>query len=99
MVRCSRAARHISSRGAPPQRPDLSESVRLHRRHDRARHPAASDRLRPRRTALKTQLDQALSGYKQTGELEASVGGTEEGFGRLDALNRIGNQVFAIDLK
>jgi len=51
------------------------------------------------RTALKTQLDQALNGYKQTGELEASVGGTEEGFGRLDALNRIGNQVFAIDLK
>jgi hypothetical protein len=51
------------------------------------------------RAALKTQLDQALNGYKETGELEAKVGGTEEGFGRLDALNRIGNQVFAIDLK
>jgi len=51
------------------------------------------------RAALRAQLDQALDGYKTTAELEASVGGTYEGFGRLDALNRIGNQVFSTDLK
>jgi hypothetical protein len=51
------------------------------------------------RAALKAQLAQVIAEYKQTGELEESVGGTYEGFGRLDALNRIGNQVFAIDLK
>jgi hypothetical protein len=49
------------------------------------------------RAALSAQLDQVIADYKQTGQLEASVGGTYEGFGRLDALNRIGNQVFAID--
>jgi hypothetical protein len=50
------------------------------------------------RAALEAQLDEVLNIYKETKDLEDKVGGTYEGFGRLDALNRIGNQVFSIDL-
>jgi hypothetical protein len=50
------------------------------------------------RAALQAQLDQTLQGYGKAKDLEDKVGGTPEGFGRLDALNRIGNQVFALDL-
>ncbi len=53
------------------------------------------------REALKTQLDQVLAQYKQVKNLEERVASHSivEGYGRLDALNRIGNQVFSIDLK
>jgi mono/diheme cytochrome c family protein len=50
---------------------------------------------------LKNQLDQVLKQYKQVKNLEERVApwSIVEGYGRLDALNRIGNQVFSIDLK
>ena len=53
------------------------------------------------REALKNQLDQVLNQYKQVKNLEERVASHSilEGYGRLDALNRIGNQVFSIDLK
>lgn len=53
------------------------------------------------RETLKTQLDQVLAQYKQVKDLEERVASQSilEGYGRLDALNRIGNQVFSIDLK
>ena len=52
------------------------------------------------REALKTQLDQVLNQYKQVKNLEERVAShsIQEGYGRLDALNRIGNQVFSLDL-
>ena len=53
------------------------------------------------RETLKNQLDQVLNQYKQVKNLEEAVGSQSilEGFGRLDALNRIGNQVFSLDQK
>ena len=53
------------------------------------------------RETLKNQLDQTLNQYKQVKNLEERVAAQSivEGYGRLDALNRIGNQVFSIDLK
>jgi len=51
------------------------------------------------KAALKAQLNDVLKVYKEIKGLEDKVGGTYEGFGRLDALNRIGNQVFSLDLK
>jgi len=53
------------------------------------------------RETLKTQIDQVLAQYKQVKDLEERVASQSilEGYGRLDALNRIGNQVFSIDLK
>jgi len=51
------------------------------------------------RIALKAQLDGVLKQYKEIKDLEDKAGGTYEGYGRLDALNRIGNQVFSLDLK
>ena len=53
------------------------------------------------REALKTQLDQVLNQYKMVKDLEQRVASQSilEGYGRLDALNRIGNQVFSLDLK
>ncbi|WP_426529653.1 di-heme-cytochrome C peroxidase [Bradyrhizobium sp. McL0615] len=53
------------------------------------------------RATLKNQLDQVLNQYKQVKSLEERVASQSilEGYGRLDALNRIGNQVFSIDLK
>jgi mono/diheme cytochrome c family protein len=50
---------------------------------------------------LQNQLEQVLNQYKQVKNLEERVASQSilEGYGRLDALNRIGNQVFSIDLK
>jgi mono/diheme cytochrome c family protein len=50
------------------------------------------------RAALKAQLKQVIQQYKDVNELETKAGGTYEGYGRLDALNRIGNQAFSLDL-
>jgi mono/diheme cytochrome c family protein len=52
------------------------------------------------RQELKFQIDQVLNQYKQVKDLEQVVASQsiEEGYGRLDALNRIGNQVFSQDL-
>jgi hypothetical protein len=51
--------------------------------------------------ALEAQLDKALQQVKLIAELDRKVKeqSVVEGFGRLDALNRIGNQVFALDLR
>ena len=53
------------------------------------------------RETLKTQIDQVLAQYKLVKGLEERVASQSlvEGYGRLDALNRIGNQVFSIDMK
>jgi len=53
------------------------------------------------RETLKNQLDQVIAQYKQVKNLEERVASQSilEGYGRLDALNRIGNQVFSVDLK
>jgi RoxA-like, cytochrome c-like len=53
------------------------------------------------RETLKYQIDQVLNQYKEVQRLEQSVASQSivEGYGRLDALNRIGNQVFSLDLK
>ena len=53
------------------------------------------------RETLKNQLDQVIAQYKLVKNLEERVASQSilEGYGRLDALNRIGNQVFSIDLK
>lgn len=52
------------------------------------------------RMALRGQLDLVLQQYAKINALESKVAANsvEEGYARLDALNRIGNQVFAIDL-
>lgn len=52
------------------------------------------------RETLKFQLNQVLQQYNDVKGLEQAVATTsiEEGYGRLDALNRIGNQVFSQDL-
>jgi hypothetical protein len=64
---------------------------------DRVLGADASDEAR---TALRRQLDDVLGVYKRTHDLEeaANPRHIEEGFARLDALNRIGNTVFAVDL-
>jgi hypothetical protein len=66
----------------------------------RRAHPGPDATLDDRET-LKNQLDQVLDQYKQVKNLEERVASQSilEGYGRLDALNRIGNQVFSIDLK
>jgi hypothetical protein len=53
------------------------------------------------KAALKAQLMDVLGQYRRAKGLEDSVElqSVEEGYARLDALNRIGNQVFSIDLK
>ena len=53
------------------------------------------------RETLKYQIDQVLTQLKTVKNLEEAVASQSvlEGYGRLDALNRIGNQVFSIDLK
>ncbi|MGH6710093.1 MAG: di-heme-cytochrome C peroxidase [Bradyrhizobium sp.] len=53
------------------------------------------------RETLKNQLSQVLKQYGEIQALEKRVASQSvlEGYGRLDALNRIGNQVFSIDLK
>jgi hypothetical protein len=52
------------------------------------------------KSALKAQLDQVLSTDDKIHKLENSVKSrsVEEGYARLDALSRIGNFVFAVDL-
>jgi len=52
------------------------------------------------KAALKAQLDDAIEAYFALKALEDSVASQniEEGYGRLDALNRIGNTIFATDL-
>lgn len=52
------------------------------------------------RAELKSQVDAALQQMKKMSDLESNVAAqsVEEGYGRLDALNRIGNQVFSVDL-
>ncbi|MBS0519839.1 MAG: catalase family protein [Proteobacteria bacterium] len=52
------------------------------------------------RARLARQLDDVVDRVRQLHDLDDTVSGkgVVEGFGRLDALNRIGNQVFAIDL-
>jgi hypothetical protein len=64
---------------------------------DRVLGPNATDAARK---ALSAQLAVVLSGFQQIKDLEDSVekDSVEEGYGRLDALNRIGNTVFALDL-
>jgi hypothetical protein len=64
---------------------------------DRVLGPDASG---DERAALRAQLDQVIAKYDEARKLEeaANPSGFEEGFARLDALNRIGNAVFAIDL-
>src|SRR4051812_36830239 len=53
------------------------------------------------RETLKYQLGQVLNQFNDVKRLEESVATQSiiEGYGRLDALNRIGNQVFSLDLK
>jgi processive rubber oxygenase RoxA-like protein len=53
------------------------------------------------REVLKDQLSQVLKQYGEIQALEKRVASQSivEGYGRLDALNRIGNQVFSVDLK
>ncbi|WP_298871196.1 di-heme-cytochrome C peroxidase [uncultured Bradyrhizobium sp.] len=53
------------------------------------------------KTQLLAQLDKVLAQGKGLSDLDAIVApqSVVEGYGRLDALNRIGNEVFAIDLK
>lgn len=53
------------------------------------------------KTQLRAQLDKILAQGKGLSDLDTMVGpqSVVEGFGRLDALNRIGNEVFAVDLK
>ena len=53
------------------------------------------------RESLKYQIDQVLNQYNMVKNLEEAVATQSilEGYGRLDALNRIGNQVFSLDLK
>jgi len=52
------------------------------------------------RMALRGQLDLVLKQYANINSLENKVAANsvEEGYARLDALNRIGNQVFSLDL-
>jgi len=59
-----------------------------------------SDDNETSRAALRAQLDDVMKRVGQLKELNDKVAGhsVEEGFGRLDALNRIGNQVFGVDL-
>jgi hypothetical protein len=53
------------------------------------------------KAVLKAQLLEVLGQYKLTEGLEKGVAAQsiEEGYARLDALNRIGNRVFSVDLK
>jgi mono/diheme cytochrome c family protein len=70
-------------------------------RFDRfANRVLAPDASFEERMALRGQLDQVLKQYQQSQALEARVASHSliEGYGRLDALNRIGNQVFSVDL-
>lgn len=73
------------------------ESSRFRRFAARVLGPDADDAAR---VALKVQLDQVVAQYEEAHNLEeaANPQHLEEGFARLDALNRIGNAVFSTDL-
>jgi hypothetical protein len=65
---------------------------------DRVLGPGASDEAKSR---LRDQFDQVWSQVTTVAKLDQMVkdNGVEQGFARLDALNHIGNIVFAVDLK
>ena len=71
---------------------------RFSRFADRVLGPGASSEAK---SELSKQLDQVVSQVKWIAGLESSVKqqSIQEGYTRLDALNRIGNTVFAVDLK
>jgi hypothetical protein len=71
---------------------------RFSRFADRVLGPGASSEAK---SALSKQLDQVVAQVKSIAGLEKSVKqqSIQEGYTRLDALNRIGNTVFAVDLK
>ena len=52
------------------------------------------------RKALSDRLDTVIKGYNEVRELDANIANRSvtEGIGRLDALNRIGNQLFSLGL-
>jgi hypothetical protein len=70
---------------------------RFDRFADRVLGPGASDEAK---AALRKQLEPVVSSVLMISKLEKNVAAqtVEEGFARLDALNRIGNIVFALDL-
>jgi len=70
---------------------------RFDRFADRILGPGASDEAK---AVLSKQLDQTVANVKKIAGLEDQVAHhtVEEGYARLDALNRIGNTVFAVDL-
>jgi hypothetical protein len=70
---------------------------RFDRFADRVLGPGASEEAK---SALRKKLDQVVSQVKAVGGLEDKVKHqtVKEGYARLDALNRIGNTVFAVDL-
>ena len=53
------------------------------------------------KATLRQQLDNVWERFNQIRKLDKQVAdrSIEEGFGRLDALNRIGNQIFSVDLR
>jgi hypothetical protein len=71
---------------------------RFERFADRVLGAGASEEAK---SDLRKQLDPVVMQVKEIIRLTHKVGGktVEEGFARLDALNRIGNIVFAVDLK
>ena len=72
--------------------------LRFDRFADRVLGPGSRDEAK---SGLRKQLDQVLAQVDTIHNLDEKVKkqSVEEGFGRLDALNRIGNAVFALDLK
>ncbi len=75
----------------------MRDPSRFHRFADRVLGADADDVAK---AALKTQLDQVMAKYDEVHSLEdaANPQGFEEGFARLDAMNRIGNAVFSTDI-
>lgn len=69
---------------------------RFNRFAERVLGPGASDEAKK---ALRANLENVLASGEKEVALEKSVASkrVEEGFGRLDALSRIGNQVFSLD--
>jgi hypothetical protein len=72
--------------------------LRFSRFADRVLGPGASEEAKG---TLRTELSDVVAQYGHVRDLMKAVNArsVEEGFARLDALNRIGNSVFAIDLK
>ena len=65
-----------------------------------ADHVLGPDASKDDKDALNSQLLEVLGQYNDSRNLEDSVAvqSIEEGYARLDALNRIGNEVFSVDL-